>query len=197
MNHLVLDLFKIGAIRFGDFKLKSGIQSPIYVDLRLLVSYPDLLEQIADLMWDQIMTQPIDTLCGVPYTALPIATAISLKHKIPMLMRRKEVKDYGTKKVVEGVIQPESHCTVIEDLVTSGASVLETIKPLEHEGLIVKDVVVLLDREQGAKRRLEEKGYRLHAILTLSDVLKTLEEHEKISSQTVQSVKEFIHANIF
>lgn len=197
MDDLILKLYTIGAVRFGNFTLKSGIQSPIYIDLRLLVSYPDLLQMCAKEMWKKLEKEPIDTLCGVPYTALPIATAISLEHNLPMLMRRKEVKDYGTKKAIEGVIEPGKVCAVIEDLVTSGASVFETVEPLEHEGLTVKDIVVLLDREQGAKARIEERGYHLHSVITLSDVLAVLEEHEKISEEQANNVREFIHANVF
>lgn len=191
----VLELFRIGAVKFGEFKLKSGILSPIYVDLRLLVSYPELMKQIAEMMWSKVSNRRFDRICGVPYTALPIATALSLSHSLPMLMRRKEVKEYGTKKIIEGVYEKGQNCLVIEDLITRGESVFETIEPLEHEGLTVTDVVILLDREQGGKKRIEDKGYRLHSVLSMKELLAVLEQEGKITRDMTQKVRTFLEAN--
>ena len=194
-NTVIEQLYDIGAVKFGSFTLKSGIESPIYLDLRLIVSHPELLKSIAELIWKTIASIPCDLLCGVPYTALPIATAISLQHQVPMVMRRKEIKNYGTKKIIEGIFQKGQRCVVIEDLITSGSSVFETVEPLEQEGLTVEHIAVLIDREQGGKQAIESRGYHLHSAFTISDLLKALELAGKINQETADRVRDFIHSN--
>lgn len=171
IKNLMKSLRDIGAIKLGKFMLKSGVESPVYVDLRLVVSYPKLLKDISEALFEKMKVLQYDFVCGVPYTALPMATAVSLNHDIPMVMRRKEVKAYGTGKIIEGVFEPNKKCVVIEDVVTSGLSLFETIAPLEEAGLKVQDIIVLVDREQGGRQKIEEKGYRLHSLFTLTELL--------------------------
>ncbi|GAQ88346.1 Uridine 5'- monophosphate synthase [Klebsormidium nitens] len=194
-NSLVLKLHEVEAVKFGSFKLKSGLISPIYIDLRVIVSYPDLLKEVAESMWATVANAKFDVMCGVPYTALPIATCMSLLHGSPMVMRRKEVKDYGTKKAIEGAFQPGQSVLIVEDLVTSGASVMETVEPLKAVGLEAKDVVVLIDREQGGQAHLERNGLKLHSTLTLRHIVDVLVKHDKLTSEVADSVKRFIAEN--
>lgn len=194
-TQLIIKLFEINAVKFGEFRLKSGIMSPIYIDLRVIVSYPKVLKMVANAIWEQVKDLNFDLICGVPYTALPIATVMSVERNKPMIMRRKEVKDYGTKKAIEGNFAPGQNVLVIEDLVTSGSSVFETIEPLEREGLKVSDVSVLVDREQGGKKHLQEKGYNLRSVITISEMLEALEKEKKMEKEMVERVKKFIANN--
>uniref|UniRef100_T1JH20 Uridine 5'-monophosphate synthase n=1 Tax=Strigamia maritima TaxID=126957 RepID=T1JH20_STRMM len=194
VNALVLSLFEKKVFKFGKFMLKSGIESPIYIDLRLIVSYPELLEQVAEL-FISIASKNISckNICGVPYTALPIATCMSIKTKLPMLMRRKEEKKYGTKKLVEGVFNEGDTCLVIEDLVTSGSSTLETVEVLRSVGLKVTDAIVLLEREQGGRENLQKNGVKLHSACTMTQLLTILES--KIDQAIMQSIDNFLQNN--
>lgn len=170
---LIKTLYQIGVFQFGEFKLKSGQTSTIYLNLRKIISYPHVLREIANAMWTHIKDLEFDLICGVPYTALPIATCLALDHNIPMVMRRKEKKDYGTKQLIEGVFQDKQRCIIIEDVVTTGASILETTKDLEAAGLSVNHLIALIDREHGGRKTLQAH-YQVFAVLTMTDILTTL-----------------------
>jgi len=194
-DQLVLALADIGCVRFGDFTLRSGQRSPIYIDLRLLVSYPTVLRQVAQAYarllrsnWDF----KFDRLAAIPYAALPIGTAVSLELGCPLIYPRREVKGHGTRRAVEGEFQKGERVVVLDDLITTGASKLEAIAPLEELGLQVEDVVVLIDREQGGREYLEERGYRLHAVFGLGEMLDILAQHGCISTAQRDEVKAFL-----
>jgi orotate phosphoribosyltransferase len=189
---IAIALHEIGVVKFGEFKLKSGIMSPIYIDLRLLVSYPKVLKLISSAMIEISKNLKFDVIAGIPYTALPIATAISLETGWPMVYARKEVKDYGTKKKLEGVYKEGDTALIIDDLITTGDSKFETIEPFEAVGLKIKDFVVLVDREQGGKRILEEKGYNLHSVIGINELLDILNKEGKLDDANYKKAKEFI-----
>jgi len=188
MNYkpLIYSLYEIGAVKFGDFTLKSGETSKIYIDLRRVVSYPDVLRAVSEAIWQQAHGYPFEIICGVPYTALPIATCISLQQDIPMVMRRRERKSHGTGQHIEGNFETGQNCLIVEDIVTTGGSVMETADDLEVAGLKVRDVAALIDREQGGEHNLQQKHYKLHAAFTLKELLSVLlnsdllPEHEKL-----------------
>jgi uridine monophosphate synthetase len=201
-HRLALTLADIGCVRFGDFTLRSGQRSPIYIDLRLLVSYPTVLRQVAQAYarllrgdWDLDIGHwdlKFDRLAAIPYAALPIGTAVSLELGCPLIYPRREVKGHGTRRAVEGEFQKGERVVVLDDLITTGASKLEAIASMEELGLQVGDVVVLIDREQGGREDLEERGYRLHAVFGLGEMLDILAQHGRISTAQRDEVKAFL-----
>jgi len=181
LAHKLLD---IGVIKFGTFILKSGIISDIYIDMRIAISHPDILQELALCLKDIQQKCQHDILCAVPYAALPVTTALSMVSGIPMIMARKEAKDHGTKNMIEGVYTPGQECLLIEDVITTGSSILETIKTIEAAGLKVNDIVVLIDREQGGAENIAALGYRLHSIFTLQELLSLLKKSDQTGQET-------------
>ncbi|TRY61870.1 hypothetical protein TCAL_06262 [Tigriopus californicus] len=196
LEELIVNLEGIEAVKFGEFTLKSGLQSPVYFDLRVLVSHPRFMKQASQLLWQvRDSAGPPDIICGVPYTALPLATIISCDENVPMLIRRKEAKGYGTKKILEGHFKPGDECLIIEDVITSGTSILETAELLREHGLVVKHAVVLLNREQGGEENLDQHGIKVTSVCKVSDMLEVLLKHQRIDQSVVEAVRLFIQNN--
>lgn len=195
MEKLYNDIFDAGCIKFGEFKLKSGIMSPVYCDFRGLVSKPGLLAEIGKALADRAKEIGCDRIAGIPYAGLPLGVAAGIAGDIPMIYPRKEVKDYGTKKLIEGEYKPGDKVLVIDDIVTDGASKLEAIFPLEDAGLIVDDILIILDREQGGGRTLAKAGYKLHSLGKLSEVLDALVNSGKVEPEMRATVSKWISEN--
>jgi len=188
-------LLEAGCIKFGSFTLKSGMQSPIYLDLRQIITYPKLLADVAQAYLPLLATLEFSRLAGLPYAAIPIATAISLAGNYPMIYPRKEVKTYGTKAQIEGEYHAGETVIVIDDLATTGGSKFEAIEKLTGVGLVVKDVVVLVDRQSGAKESLEQAGYSLHAVLTIGQLLEHWEATGQVEKDKIEATREFLKQN--
>jgi len=195
LSALADELLLAGCIKFGEFTLKSGLISPIYIDLRLIITYPKLLEQVGAAYLPLLEKLQFDHIAGLPYAAIPIATAISLAGNYPMIYPRKEVKAYGTKAEIEGKYYPGETVVVIDDLATTGGSKFEAIEKLTGAGLVVKDVVVLVDRQSGAKESLAEAGYAMHAVLTIRQMLDHWEEAGKVAKGKIEATREFLSAS--
>jgi uridine monophosphate synthetase len=192
LSTLAAGLLEAGCIRFGKFTLKSGVQSPIYLDLRRLVTHPTILRRVAGAYAEKLSALKFDRLAGIPYAGLPIATAIALEMNRPLVYPRREVKDYGTRAVIEGDFAPGETVVVIDDLATTGDTKVESIQKLEAAGLVVRDIVVLIDREQGAQAALAAAGYALHAVVSLRDLLDEWRRTGAITTEQFDEVTAFL-----
>ncbi len=189
---LFASLVELEAVKFGEFTLASGIQSPIYIDLRLLVSKPSLLAQVANLYAGLLRGLPCDRIAGVPYAALPIGTAVSLNAGIPLIYPRKEAKAHGLGRDIEGAWSPGERVVIVEDLITSGGSTLKTAERLRSAGLIIEHALVLIDREQGGSENLAAHDIAVHSVFRLSAMLDSLLRQGLISAERAESVRTFI-----
>ena len=192
LSSLADGLLEAGCIKFGEFTLKSGLTSPIYIDLRRIITHPKLLADIAQAYLPILSTLQFSRIAGLPYAAIPIATAISLAGNYPMIYPRKEAKSYGTKAEIEGEYHAGETVVVIDDLATTGGSKFEAIEKLTGAGLVVKDVVVLIDRQSGAKESLAGAGYSLHAVLTIGQLLEYWEETGKVEKDKIEATRKFL-----
>ena len=192
LSALADGLLSAGCIKFGDFTLKSGLKSPIYIDLRQIISHPKLLSEVAQAYLPILSKLQFSRIAGLPYAAIPIATAISLAGNYPMIYPRKEAKAYGTKADVEGEYHEGETVIIIDDLATTGGSKFEAIEKLTAVGLVVKDIVVLVDRQSGAKESLEQAGYFMHAVLTISQLLEYWEQTGKVEKDKIEATRKFL-----
>ncbi len=185
-------LLAAGCVKFGEFTLKSGLKSPIYIDLRQLITCPSLLSSVAKAYLPILKQLEFSRLAGLPYAAIPIATAISLAGDYPMIYPRKEAKEYGTKAEIEGEYHAGETVAVIDDLATTGGSKFEAIEKLSAAGLKVRDVVVLIDRQSGARESLEAAGFHLYAVLTIGQLLDYWEETGKVAPEKIAATRAFL-----
>jgi uridine monophosphate synthetase len=196
-----LDLFEIGAIKFGAFRLKlhetkpDAPLSPIYVDLRILRSFPKTMDTSSRVYQELTSRLKFDVYADVPTAATPLVAVLSYKTGIPMISPRKEEKTHGIKRQIDGVFKQGQVALLIDDLITQAESKLETISVLEENGLKVLDVVVLVDREQGGVQQLESRGYACHAAFKLKELLKLYLDLQKITSEKYEQVITYLEGD--
>ncbi|MFN6514946.1 MAG: bifunctional orotidine-5'-phosphate decarboxylase/orotate phosphoribosyltransferase [Nostoc sp. CreGUA01] len=180
---LILQLYDIDCIMFGNFVQASGAVFPYYIDLRKIISNPQVFNQVLTAYEEILKNLNFDRLAGIPYGSLPTATGLALRLNCPMIFPRKEVKAHGTRRVIEGNFHPGETVVVVDDILISGKSVMEGAEKLELAGLNVNDIVVFIDHEQGVKDRLQQNGYRGHAVLTISEITNTLYQAGRINDE--------------
>ena len=197
-------LWDLGAVQFGDFTIGRTTQhSPVYVNLRLLVSNPRALARAARVMQETVQTlqamrhpqvQSFQRVCGIPFGGLHLATAFSLRSRVPLIYIHPAKERNGNRVFVEGLYNTGEHVLLIDDLVTSGGGILETGRFLAaNAGLQVRDVLVLLDRQEGAKEQLRGRGYNLISILGLETMLNYLMASGLIEEEAYRRSIDYIH----
>jgi uridine monophosphate synthetase len=194
IDALARALHKAGCVQFGEFTLHSGAHSPIYVDLRRLVTHPKVLAQVAGVYAKMLGELEYARIAAIPYAALPIGTAVCLQTGDPMIYPRGQAKGYGTRRAIEGEYESGERVVLLDDLISSGASKLEAMEPLREAGLVVEDVVVLIDREQGGRQDLARQGYRLHAACTLRQLVQSLARQGAIGDAQARAVYAYLDA---
>jgi uridine monophosphate synthetase len=193
LKELVIDLFDIKCLLFGEFEQSSGAIFNYYVDLRQIISDPALFHRVLDCYAQVLQTLKFDRIAGIPYGSLPTATGLSLQLHKPLIYPRKEVKAHGTRRLVEGEFNEGETVAVVDDILITGGSVLDGIAKLESSGLNVNDVVVFLDhggqQDTRAKKRLNTRGLRIQSVLSLETISDVLEEAERISADQAKVLR--------
>ena len=195
MKQVGILLIKNNAIKFGDYILTSGKKSPYYIDLRLTISSPITMDWIANsftrIVLNEIGKDKIDRILGVPTAGVPFATVVSQKLGIPLIYYRQARKEHGVRKKVEGILERNDRVLIIDDLITTGESVIEAAEVVRDQGGVVNELVVLLDREQGGHQRLRSSRIEPHILFTISDAMTWLHKVGLIDDKVYETLKKY------
>ena len=186
-------LVRSGGLKFGTFKLKSGMMSPYYIDLTWLLSSPTdfkcIVDGVEDEIKDILSSRRVDKLASIELKGALLLPSIANKLKLPCLVVRKKEKGYGvTGRIAGGEVKRGEHILFFDDVVSSAESKLEGIEPLEELGAKVEIVLVVVDREQGGKEKLENRGYKLRAVTTISRLVNALFHSRKITREQANNI---------
>lgn len=171
---LILDLYNIGAIRFGRFKLTSSLESPIYIDLRVAISHPGIYRQLVKALANLVSSRDVNLIAGIETAGIPWASMVAYELGKGIVYVRKEVKEHGTSRLVEGDLRPGARVAVIDDVVTTGSSIVRAIRILRDAGGVVVGAVAIVDREQGGLEVIRREGVDATALLSMTYILRTL-----------------------
>ena len=187
MAELIVELFDIGCLLFGEYVQASGAIFNYYIDLRQIISDPNLFHRVLHAYGELLRELDFDRIAGIPYGSLPTATGLSLLLHKPLIYPRKEVKAHGARRLIEGDFEEGDRVVVVDDILITGGSVLEGIAKLESSGLRVKDVVVFIDHggdhDRHAKERLAAAGFRAHAVLGIEQITRVLLAAGRLSAE--------------
>ncbi len=185
-------LFKIDALKFGVYKLSTGKASPYYIDLRVIPSFPDAFREICDFyaetITEQIGLNNFDRIAGIPIAGIPFASQIAYNLRKPFLYVRKGIKLQGRERRVEGVLVTGERVLLVDDLLTTGVTLKQATDSVRAEGGIVTDAVVFLDREEGGRQLIEANGVKVHSLLCIGEVAKTLYDIGAIDQESYKTI---------
>jgi len=185
-------LNRIGALKFGSFKLTSGEMSPYYLDLRIVPSFPDAFRRIIDLyielIRNDIGVDCFDRIAGIPTAGISIASIVAYLLKKPFVYVRTAERQHGRGRRVEGILLPGNRVLLIDDLITKGGSILKSAEAVRTEGGVVTDAVVLMDREENGKQNLAKDGINLHYLLTTTELARKLHNMVAITDQQLETI---------
>jgi orotate phosphoribosyltransferase len=185
-------LHKIGAIKFGTFKLASGRVSPYYIDLRIVPSFPDAFQRVCNmyvkLLEKDLGVENVDCIAGIPTAGMAFASVVAYSMKKPFVYIRPKMKSHGRERRIEGILMPGNRVLLIDDLVTAGLSLGKAAKTIRAEGGVVSDALVMLDREEGGKERLMKDHIKLHYLLTAREAATKLHELGAIEEDQLKTI---------
>ena len=185
-------LTRIGALKFGAFTLSSGKLSPYYIDLRLVPSHPDVFQKITDfyvtLAENLVGLKKFERIVGIPTAGIPFSSVLAIKLQKPFIYVRKETKYHGRERMIEGILMPGNRVLLVDDLVTSGQTLIDAANALRCEGATVNDALVLIDREEGATKNLAKVGIKLHCLMGIREVAKTLYDMDAIDKEQLTAI---------
>ena len=190
-------LYKNNIIKFGNFTLASGKNSSYYVDLRLLASYPHqfrkMIKNLQNLIIEKTGLDNFDSLVSIPTGGLIIASALAIETIKPLIYVRNKPKEHGTSKSIEGKTFSGMRVIMIDDVVTTGGSVLNGIKQLKEMGLTISDVYVVVNRLGGAKKAFDSVGVTLHQLTDIIEITKVLYQEKLVTDEILEKIKNQIN----
>ncbi len=185
-------LNRVGALKFGSFKLTSGKISPYYLDLRIIPSFPDAFKKICDIYMDLIRSEigedAFDRIAGIPTAGISFGSIAAYKLEKAFVYIRTSEREHGRGRRVEGILLPGDRVLLIDDLITKGGSILKAAEAVRAEGGLVSDVVVLLNRQENGEKSLENDGIKLHYVLTISELASNLNQIEAITKKQMDTI---------
>jgi orotate phosphoribosyltransferase len=191
VSEIALFLLKSNSLKFGLYTLASGKQSPYYIDLRMLQSFPRYFRLTINALRDLISREigsDFDSLGSIPTSGLIFASALGYEMLKPLIYVRKESKMYGRRKMVEGYLRPGEKVLLVDDVATTGTSLSNTIKVIRENGAIVKDAVAIISRLEGAEENLQKIGVRLVAVATINDLINALYDKGLLDRNTLEEI---------